>query len=446
MKSNPLKVTFTLKQHTPMIHFQWDQSGSILRASELKPKLDKYLLSLNIKEIEEIVLDYKIKIITNGKIFVEPIQRQETYFNKDIQKIEGKSKRGFPVLSTIPCFFGTMGKDWKINKKELVYTDSDISIEFTIKNPILKKTIQDHFAKFIFHTNFGMRQSKGFGSFSVKDLSFDEYTYATFDIDLNDEIIKKYRPKIVPLNAQDSYDSFKKTYPIFNAVNYLHKALRGGHNTVNSKGETQFYFKSLMYRYVKMKFKDFNWDKKGIKREFLSELDFNKQPNDDVSETNQSRLFRDLLGLSTQFEFRRNDKYPSYGFSVRHPKTSKDSLDRLHNELIQPNPAYRFKSPVLYKIIQTGSDTYKVYIIPNSVDPWMLGKEFKFLKVIKKTIDNQEKSVIVKKTIISTPDEFDITDFLDESLKKKAFDDSVDRKYDRHNDYQLGEYLFSQFT
>ena len=37
------KLEFTLKQHTPLIHFQHDQAGATLRATEVKPKLDKFL-------------------------------------------------------------------------------------------------------------------------------------------------------------------------------------------------------------------------------------------------------------------------------------------------------------------------------------------------------------------------------------------------------------------
>ena len=49
------KITVELMQHTPMIHFQvrYDQNqtlreqrGATLRASEVKPKLDRYLLLL----------------------------------------------------------------------------------------------------------------------------------------------------------------------------------------------------------------------------------------------------------------------------------------------------------------------------------------------------------------------------------------------------------------
>ena len=37
-------LTVTLKQHTPLIHFQPGQCGATLRASEVKPKLDKFIL------------------------------------------------------------------------------------------------------------------------------------------------------------------------------------------------------------------------------------------------------------------------------------------------------------------------------------------------------------------------------------------------------------------
>ena len=51
MTESKFKVNFTLKQHTPIIHFQSDQSGATLRATELKPKLDSFLIEqLNLTE------------------------------------------------------------------------------------------------------------------------------------------------------------------------------------------------------------------------------------------------------------------------------------------------------------------------------------------------------------------------------------------------------------
>ena len=82
-----------LKQHTPIIHFQHYQEGATLRASELKPKLDKFLIEkLKLTAVddrgrivpkreylkwfnnkEKLSLDYKVKIIDND---LKPRQRK----------------------------------------------------------------------------------------------------------------------------------------------------------------------------------------------------------------------------------------------------------------------------------------------------------------------------------------------------------------------------------
>ena len=44
LKFNRCKLAFQLEAQSPMIHFQENQSGATLRASEMKPKLDRFLL------------------------------------------------------------------------------------------------------------------------------------------------------------------------------------------------------------------------------------------------------------------------------------------------------------------------------------------------------------------------------------------------------------------
>ena len=39
------KLTVILRQHTPLIHFQHYQDNATLRASEVKPQLDRFLLT-----------------------------------------------------------------------------------------------------------------------------------------------------------------------------------------------------------------------------------------------------------------------------------------------------------------------------------------------------------------------------------------------------------------
>lgn len=70
-------LRYTLKQHTPLIHFQ-DQEGATLRATELKPKLDRFLRekepNLPFREHHKgrFSLDYKVYIKANPKITSTP--------------------------------------------------------------------------------------------------------------------------------------------------------------------------------------------------------------------------------------------------------------------------------------------------------------------------------------------------------------------------------------
>lgn len=64
------KLEFQLTQHTPIIHFQSGYEGATLRASGVKPKLDRYLLKKIKKDElnpnwfisqERGALDYKLR-------------------------------------------------------------------------------------------------------------------------------------------------------------------------------------------------------------------------------------------------------------------------------------------------------------------------------------------------------------------------------------------------
>ena len=50
------KLVVKLKQHTPLIHFQHSQEGATLRASEVKPKLDKYIIKKELSIIFYLIL------------------------------------------------------------------------------------------------------------------------------------------------------------------------------------------------------------------------------------------------------------------------------------------------------------------------------------------------------------------------------------------------------
>lgn len=47
LEFNGCKLKVQLEAQSPIIHFQHDQAGATLRASEVKPKLDRFLLNKN---------------------------------------------------------------------------------------------------------------------------------------------------------------------------------------------------------------------------------------------------------------------------------------------------------------------------------------------------------------------------------------------------------------
>jgi len=65
------KVEFTLKQHTPLIHFQSDQSGATLRATELKPKLDRFLIEKVFNNEKERYKEFLIKKVRKKHLIIK---------------------------------------------------------------------------------------------------------------------------------------------------------------------------------------------------------------------------------------------------------------------------------------------------------------------------------------------------------------------------------------
>jgi len=305
---NKYKVEFKVKQHTSIIHFQPDQQGATLRATELKPKLDKFLIAKNhqLPKTEKNSLDYKVNIILTKK--VKPSEIGDKY----------------------PLYFGNRDDD---NTKKFSYTDGLIDIIFTSFDTNILKSIANGFSDFLMKTNFGTRQSKGFGSFSVdeKDVNYKKVkgciTY--FSVESCDEI------------------------DVFKDISLFYSTIRGGLNYSYKKPE--FYFKSMMYFYAKSK--GFQWDKKSIKESLISPSEIDK--------TVERRQLKELLGLSISEEWKNQ--------RVTITRKSKD-IDR-------------FKSPITFKPIKD-KNGFKVYIYADDIPKEYLDKEF--------TIKGNKKSFKLK--------------------------------------------------
>ena len=295
------KLEFSLKQHTPIIHFQSEQSGATLRATELKPKLDRFLL----EHVEGIPfkenanghrsLDYKVKIEAKTEM-------------SDIESINSRNGKSIPN----PLFFGNMGD----GDKKRFSMASTISIEFFSFNSEVLDAIKNKFEAFLANTNFGTRQSKGFGSFYLKK---------PFDKTLIEH--KVY-----------SFSSNEKEWQ--EDIKFFYAFLRAGINTANFRG---IYAKAVIFAYAKSK--NITWDKKAIKNFYL----------DNNRNIENEKLMRDLFGLSS------SQSWMSYKATITKEHTAKE-IDR-------------FKSPITFKpILENGK--MRIYFWADKSVEKILNKEF----------------------------------------------------------------------
>ncbi len=243
------KVEFTLKQHTPIIHFQSEQLGATLRATELKPKFDRFLKKYAFDgeipqeyliDKEKDALDYKVKIITNGNI-EKSLPNSFLFFANNAIK-DPKDKTYMQKVQSI--------------KVEL----------FSFKTKLLE-IIKQNFEEFMLVTNFGSRSTKGYGSF-CKPLQNSE------------RVLKKYYPIVFKINNANVQRWEEK-------VDTTHKLLKSG---INFKS----YSKSLLFQY--MCTKNIRWEKRKIKEEFPS-LAQGKEPVD-CHLKKEYRYIRAMLGLA----------------------------------------------------------------------------------------------------------------------------------------------------
>lgn len=367
------KIVVQLVQDTPMWHFQGAFDDCCLRATEVKPKLDRFLLAkldkgkLSVNGCaltsrddvpstwwaneDKTAFNYKMRISAESRSIIESQV-------PDLDRRTGQQKtdrNGKPVFRNLyPIYFARVGAD-ETGDMELVKM-SGIRVELIVSDDRLAECIEPIIPAFFASHSFGARQDKGFGCFRVSGAgSTGKLSGASYYF-------------IVPAcnNSEDKYQS------LFQHINYFHKVIRSG---VNERG---CYVKSMMYHYAKDKGDD--WDKPVIRTAFnfknvlyrficgdvhideLYDMDRRKVTNRDGSikpvrnslsdEYKRNRelmgkknLYRDALGLST------SQDWISYGNKV------KTSLHGNENEEV------RFKSPVDYRPVPTTDGGFIVYII-----------------------------------------------------------------------------------
>ena len=417
------KLEIKLKQHTPLIHFQYEQEGATLRASEVKPKLDKYILTqLGDGDYEKgraeakangwlvgkgdhPALDFKVSIESSKRVMELKRQNGFKMNPKTKEYILDNYGNKIPKYEVMPLFFGNT----KTNEpKKMVMADEAITIKFFSFHNKLLNSISENINFFFFYNNFGTRQSKGFGSFYP------------LKADLPD-IHNKNEYHIFNVDAKTQRDEWGVFYTLFQYIDLFYKTLRSG---INQNGS---YFKSMMYHYAKEK--EEYWDKRAIRSHFelftatinkngrevkeeifgnISEMKKNDlgERSDFRNDTDKgnsmmlsttARLYRDMLGLSS------TQDWMKYGATIN--KTI-EGVDR-------------YKSPLLIKpLYDEKVNKYRVYIIPQETDNDIKDKEVT-ISVEYKSKNNRNPEILRKRRlrnlssgILSTPSVFSISDYL----------------------------------
>jgi len=242
-------------------------------------------------------LDYKVSIAED---------------KSDSTTIETIDRRGREQNN--PLFFGNMGDG---EKKRFKKNPNNFKLTIFTFNKLLKIEIEKYFEAFLANTNFGTRQSKGFGNF---------YLTKPFDKTLIPH--KVYSFSSTPNSWQKDIKEF-------------YSFLRAGINTANYRG---IYAKAVIFAYSQTK--NITWDKKAIKNFYL---DGNPNiPNE--------KLMRDLFGLSS------SQNWMSYHAEVTKEDPTKEIT--------------RFKSPITFKPFKENNNTMKIYFWADESVEDILNKEF----------------------------------------------------------------------
>lgn len=447
--SNPFTLTFKLKQHTPIIHFQHDQAGATLRATEIKPKLDRMVIKkmggLDAVKKEHAdwflsqdksALDYKMKI--SSKMPDKYVVASRLPGGRQSQK--KLQEKGYGSLSPSP-FFALEKETGKLvvenprqNKDQprsySLAANFDELMQFIDKlgvmsyEPIemqvhsfhlaLLQTIRDLICTFFVVENFGSRQSKGFGSYTVEQIDGKAVSYDVPSM-LKSQFSFVYKKQM----------SNKELDEIFNQISKDYKLLKSGRNP-NEGGR---YVKSKLFNYAVTQPNPLRWEKRDIKKKIKdnyshynrievdrairsAELEGDSPPAEDIGKKGwkdsypyEYAFIRVVLGLAEQYEFLvKNIKDLKFVVSI----SSRDGIER-------------FRSPLIFKVI--GSN---IYLAGSQINPEILSssgaeKWFDFSLSLKSGKNPKARfHKIEQLTSLPTPSQFDLEDFVRDALYDPA--------------------------
>lgn len=370
---NDWQKEYKLVQHTPLIHFQHSEPHACLRATEVKPKLDRFLIEQLEKDDRfgdgrwkkwfvgdgsQQSFDYMMRITPNSEQ-VERTQSIENGIERAIARAEHRSPNA-SLHEIHKNYFGNMASGNNIQdtvqaiqetfKESLFYKDG-LTLTIRCFIPELLTLIDEHIRGFFMMHNFGTRQRKGFGSFTV-DISTEPNAPKGFDL------VGKYCPNAYYCKLDGNVNADA----LLDAVWVISAFLRSGFN----RGEGN-YVRGFVFRYFQREKNPLANDKAFVKQKVLRNV-YNEATRGEhlhpYGNNVRYRYVRGLLGTNENSRF------------CRAPRGGTREDRTVHNIYIHSAEGVeRFPSPLLFKPIGKF-----VFILPQKMPDKIFGSEFYILK------------------------------------------------------------------
>lgn len=370
---NDWQKEYKLVQHTPLIHFQHSEPHACLRATEVKPKLDRFLIEQLEKDDRfgdgrwkkwfvgdgsQQSFDYMMRITPNS----EQVDRTQSIEN-GIERAIARAEHRPPNASLHEIhknYFGNMASGNNIQdtvqaiqetfKESLFYKDG-LTLTIRCFIPELLTFIDEHIRGFFMMHNFGTRQRKGFGSFTV-DISTKPNEPKGFDL------VGKYCPNAYYCKLGNDVNADA----LLDAVWVISAFLRSGFN----RGEGN-YVRGFVFRYFQREKNPLANDKAFVKQKVLLNV-YNEATRGEhlhpYGNNVRYRYVRGLLGTNENSRFCLNPRS-----QIRRDHT-------VHNIYIHSAEGVeRFPSPLLFKPIGKF-----VFILPQKMPDEIFGSEFYILE------------------------------------------------------------------
>ncbi len=399
------KCVIHLKQETPMLHFRCDEYGATVRATELKPKLDRYIKKVCTVEKDWFIkdtnaLNYKVRIKAIGAPKISD-NREQACSSLDR---EGKIKNGRGINGMYFANMVTKGDNKEDVKKKIYETYKETvfyenGIEMTVICFVkgLMDAIKENIQAFFILHNFGTRQSKGFGGFTVTKI---DDNICICDERIIKTVLEKYKYFYAQCPNAGSADCMNHAYTVYSV-------LKGGLNMTGWRNDTQRYTspKNYIKSYVQRPFLDalYTQNKMGSEKAKIKSkkplpqnavLTSERERNDNKDKTYKGGyvFIRAMLGLADHYEFR----------NLRVGTVNVYSLGE------EDFDVERFKSPITIKII----GQYIFFIFDMESIEIMKNRTFYLLdnpaKIIKAndSYSKKKETIISKGWKIETPKEF----------------------------------------